>query len=427
MSNKLIVIGMQWGDEGKGRIVDLLSQQADRVVRFNGGHNAGHTLVVQGQTWKLALLPCGLLHGKPGVIGSGLVIDPEALLAELDRVAQQGLAIGPGQLLVDETATLVLPSHAALDQAEETQRRHPIGTTGRGIGPAFADRAGRRAIRIGDLADPGLLAQKVEEALHYHNSLLEAWGHPPHDPAATVSRLLAQAPRLLPYVGSAWQQLQQADQAGERLLFEGAQALMLDNSHGSYPFVTASSTLPAQAVLGSGLGAAAQASVLGVCKAYTTRVGAGPFPSELSGELADLLRQRGHEYGTNTGRPRRCGWLDIALLRQGLQLAQVHSLALTKLDVLDTLPTLQLCVGYRIRGVFQACFPASSAEQAACEPVYETLPGWQQSTVGIRQFEALPAAAQAYVQRIAALLDCPVSLVSTSPEREDIITLQQPW
>lgn len=425
--NKVIVMGAQWGDEGKGRIVDLLAETADCVVRFNGGHNAGHTLVVGGKTWKLALLPCGLLRGKLGVIGNGVVVDPQALLAEIDRIAAEGLAIGPDQLAVADNATLLLPSHIALDAAQEAARTQAIGTTGRGIGPAFEDRAGRRAIRLADLADPAVLRGRLEETLRYHNAVLAALGRSVLELEPMLAALLEQARRILPYLRPAWKLLNEADEAGRRILFEGAQAMLLDVEHGTYPFVTSSGTGPAQAASGSGLGSAARGHALGVCKAYATRVGGGPFPTELDDAVGDRLRERGGEYGTNTGRPRRCGWLDAALLRQSVRVGGIASLALTKLDVLDGMDELKICTGYRLDGVLRDDYPAGLAERGRIEPVYETLPGWQESTRGARSLDALPEQARAYVRRIAELAGAPVSLISTGAERDDVIRLADPW
>ncbi|UTH76412.1 adenylosuccinate synthase [Chromobacterium sp. IIBBL 290-4] len=425
--NKVVVIGAQWGDEGKGRIVDLLAERADLVARFNGGHNAGHTLVVNGQTWKLALLPCGLLRGKKGVIGNGVVVDPQALLAEIDRVAAQGLAVTPDTLAIADNATLLLPSHVALDAAQEALRAQPVGTTGRGIGPAFEDRAGRRAIRLAELADPAMLRLRLAEALAYHNALLTAQGYPAFDLEAVLAGLLELAPRLLPFIQPAWQLLNEADEAGRRILFEGAQAMLLDVEHGTYPFVTSSGTGPAQAASGTGLGGAARGQVLGVCKAYATRVGEGPFPTELLGAAGDALRQRGGEYGTNTGRPRRCGWLDAALLRKSVRVGGITQLALTKLDVLDGMEELRICTGYRVDGAPRADYPAAMAERGRVEPVYETLPGWRESTRGARSLDALPEAARAYIRRIEQLAGAPVALISTSAERDDVIQLRDPW
>ncbi|WP_434632516.1 adenylosuccinate synthase [Chromobacterium sp. CV08] len=425
--NKVVVIGAQWGDEGKGRIVDLLAETADCVVRFNGGHNAGHTLVVDGKTWKLALLPCGLLRGKPGVIGNGVVVDPRALLDEIDRIAAEGLEITPDKLAIADNATLILPSHVALDAAQEAARTLPIGTTGRGIGPAFEDRAGRRAIRLADLADRDMLAARLDEALRYHNAVLAALGRLVFEPEAVLAALLEQARRILPYLRPAWQLLDEADSAGRRILFEGAQAMLLDVEHGSYPFVTSSGAGAAQAAAGSGLGSAARGHVLGVCKAYATRVGGGPFPTELSDAAGELLREKGGEYGTNTGRARRCGWLDAALLRQSVRVGGIDSLALTKLDVLDGVEELKICTAYRLDGALRRDYPAGLAERGRVEPVYETLPGWRQRTRGARSLDALPAEARAYVRRVEELAGVPVTLISTGAERDEAIVIDDPW
>lgn len=422
-----IVMGAQWGDEGKGKIVDLLAAQADRVIRYNGGNNAGHTLVARGRTWKLNLLPCGLLHGRPGVIGSGVVLDPEALLREIDAVQKQGLDVSPAHLTISDRAALVLPVHRAVEAAEESRRLQPIGTTGRGIGPALQDKIGRRAVRVGDLADPSVLEQRLGDLLSYHNALLTGWGEPTVDPKVALATLLALAPRLLPYAAPVGPLLETATLAGERLLFEGAQAILLDVDHGTYPFVTSSHTGAAQAALGTGYGAALEATVLGVCKAYTTRVGNGPFPTELTGPAGGALRERGGEYGVNTGRPRRCGWFDAVTVRMGIRAGGIQALALTKLDVLDDLPEIRLATAYRFKGKLITEPPADLANARDLEPVYETLPGWQTRSAGVRHFHELPAKAQAFIGRIEELTGTPVTMVSTSPHRDDTIVLQVPF
>ncbi len=422
------VIGAQWGDEGKGKVVDWLASRAEIVVRFQGGHNAGHTLVVGNQTYRLSLLPSGLVRGKLGIIGNGVVIDPEALLAEIDRVRAQGLAVSPETLRIAENAVLILPVHAALDRAREAARGdRKIGTTGRGIGPAYEDKVARRAIRVCDLAEPEVLDGKLDELLLHHNTLLTGLGAEAFDKAALMARLMAVAPRILPHAEPVWERLDQARRAGTRILFEGAQAVMLDVDHGTYPFVTSSNTIAATAAAGSGVGPASVGFVLGIAKAYTTRVGSGPFPTELFDETGQLLGTRGHEFGTVTGRPRRCGWFDAALVRQACKVGGVQGLALTKLDVLDGLPELRIGVGYDIAGARCQHLPAGQAAQAAAAPVYETVEGWSGSTRGARSWADLPAQAIKYVRRIEELVETPVTLLSTSPERDDTILMRDPF
>jgi adenylosuccinate synthase len=422
------VIGAQWGDEGKGKVVDWLASRAEIVVRFQGGHNAGHTLVVGNQTYKLSLLPSGLVRGKLGIIGNGVVVDPEALLAEIDRVRAQGLAVGPDTLRIADNAVLILPLHGALDRAREQARGAlRIGTTGRGIGPAYEDKAGRRAIRAGDLAEPDTLSQKLDELLLHHNTLLRGLGAPTFEKAALLADLLALAPRILPFVEPVWERLDEARRRGVRILFEGAQAVMLDVDHGTYPYVTSSSTVAASAASGSGVGPGAVGTVLGIAKAYTTRVGSGPFPTELHDDTGRMLGERGREFGTVTGRARRCGWFDAALVRQAVKVGGIQGLALTKLDVLDGLSELKVCTGYRIRGEAFRRLPAAPGAQAAAEPVYETMEGWSGSTRGARSWAELPAQAIKYVRRIEELTEAPVTLLSTSPERDDIILVRDPF
>ncbi|MES2932037.1 MAG: adenylosuccinate synthase [Pseudomonadota bacterium] len=423
----VVVIGAQWGDEGKGRIIDWLGNQADLVVRFNGGHNAGHTLVIGDKTYKLALLPSGLVRGKMGIIGNGVALDLDALLAEIDKVGAQGLHVTPDNLRIADNAILILPMHRAVEQAQEARRHFKIGTTNRGIGPAYEDKAGRRAIRVGDLAEPDTLSAKLDDLLLHHNALLSGLGVATFEKAPLLAHLLALAPRILPFVEPVWQRLNTAQQAGQRILFEGAQAVMLDVDHGTYPFVTSSNTVAGSAATGCGVGPAALSRVLGVCKAYTTRVGLGPFPTELQDETGDMLRARGREFGVNTGRPRRCGWFDAALVRQSAQVAGIQALALTKLDILDGLSEVKICTGYRLNGQLLPYLPASPKAQAAAEPVYETLPGWSGSSKGVRHWDDLPPPAMAYIQRIQALVGVPVTLISTSPEREDLIVREQPF
>jgi adenylosuccinate synthase len=422
------IIGAQWGDEGKGKVVDWLASRADIVVRFQGGHNAGHTLVVGNQTYKLSLLPSGLVRGKLGIIGNGVVVDPVALLAEIDRVTSQGLVVTPETLRIADNATLILPVHAAIDSARETARgANKIGTTGRGIGPAYEDKVARRAIRVCDLAEPATLDAKLDELLLHHNTLLAGLGAPTFDKAALMADLLALAPRILPFAEPVWERLSQAKKAGERILFEGAQAVMLDVDHGTYPFVTSSNTVAGTAASGSGVGPSAVGRVLGIAKAYCTRVGSGPFPTELHDETGRLLGERGHEFGTVTGRKRRCGWFDAALVRQAVKVGGIDGIALTKLDVLDGFETLKVGVGYEIEGVAYKHLPAGVAAQAAATPIYETLEGWSGSTRGARTWADLPAQAIKYVKHIEELIEAPVTLLSTSPERDDTILMQDPF
>ena len=427
MSN-VAVIGAQWGDEGKGKVVDWLASRADIVVRFQGGHNAGHTLVVGNETYRLSLLPSGLVRGKLGILGNGVVIDPEALLDEIARVRAQGLSVTPDTLRIAENAALILPVHGALDRArEEARGDRRIGTTGRGIGPAYEDKVARRAVRMCDLAEPETLAEKLDEVLLHHNTLLTGLGAAPFEKQALLDRLLALAPEILPYVEPVWERLDEARRAGKRVLFEGAQAVMLDVDHGTYPFVTSSNTVAATAASGAGVGPASIGFVLGIAKAYCTRVGSGPFPSELHDETGRLLGERGHEFGTNTGRARRCGWFDAVLVRQAVKVAGIQGLALTKLDVLDGLPELRVCVGYDIAGQRYRHLPAGAAAQRAATPVYETIEGWSGSTKGARSYAELPAQAVKYVRRIEELVEAPITLLSTSPERDDTILVRDPF
>ena len=422
------VIGAQWGDEGKGKVVDWLASRAEIVVRFQGGHNAGHTLVVGDQTYKLSLLPSGLVRGKLGIIGNGVVIDPDALLAEIARVRAQGLDVSPATLRIADNATLILPLHSALDRARETARGdRKIGTTGRGIGPAYEDKAARRAIRVADLAEPQTLSEKLAELLLHHNTLLAGLGAPTFQKQALLDQLLAHADALLPYAEPVWERLDAARRAGTRILFEGAQAVMLDVDHGTYPFVTSSNTVAGAAAAGSGIGPQHVGHVLGIAKAYTTRVGGGPFPTELHDDTGRRLGERGHEFGTVTGRPRRCGWFDAALVRQAVKVGGIQGLALTKLDVLDGFSELRICTGYRVDGVAMPRLPAAPGAQARAEPVYETVEGWTDSTRGARSWAQLPAQAIKYVRRIEELVEAPVTLLSTSPDRDDTILMRDPF
>ncbi len=422
------VIGAQWGDEGKGKVVDWLASRADIVVRFQGGHNAGHTLVVGNETYKLSLLPSGLVRGKLGIIGNGVVVDPEALLAEIEKVRGQGLTVTPDTLRIAENVTLILPLHPAIDRAREAARGdRQIGTTGRGIGPAYEDKVARRAIRLADLAEPETVAGKLDELLLHHNTLLAGLGAPIFAKQALLDRLMALAPRVLPYAEPVWQRLDEARRAGKRILFEGAQAVMLDVDHGTYPYVTSSNTVAATAAAGSGMGPSAVGFVLGIAKAYCTRVGSGPFPTELTDATGQLLGDRGAEFGVVTGRRRRCGWFDAVLVRQAVKVGGIQGLALTKLDVLDGLQELKICTGYRIRGERFRHLPAAPGAQAAAQPEYEAMEGWSGSTRGARSVADLPAQAVKYVRRIEELVEAPVTLLSTSPERDDTILMKDPF
>ncbi|MDJ0942546.1 MAG: adenylosuccinate synthase [Kiloniellales bacterium] len=425
----VVVVGAQWGDEGKGKIVDWLSERADVVVRFQGGHNAGHTLQVEGVTYKLSLLPSGVVRpGKLSVIGNGVVIDPWALLDEIERLGGQGVAITPENLQIAENASLILPIHGQLDRAREAARgAGKLGTTGRGIGPAYEDKVGRRAVRVCDLGDADLLAQRVDALLLHGNALLRGLGQPEVDREELIARLRELAPKILPFAGRVWESLHALRRQGRKILFEGAQGALLDVDHGTFPYVTSSNTIAGQAAAGAGVGPQALNYVLGITKAYTTRVGAGPFPSELHDEIGTLLGERGHEFGTVTGRRRRCGWFDAVLVRQAIRLGGISGIALTKLDVLDGLETLQVCTGYRIGGEAFDHLPASPSLQAAAEPVYETLEGWTESTRGARSWAELPATAVKYIRRIEELIQAPVALLSTSPDRLDTILVRDPF
>ena len=422
------VVGAQWGDEGKGKIVDWLSNRADVVVRFQGGHNAGHTLVVGDKTYKLSLLPSGVVQGKPSVIGNGVVVDPWALLDEIARIEGQGVSIGPELLTLADNACLILPIHRDLDSAREaTAGAGKIGTTGRGIGPAYEDKVGRRAVRVADLADPVALETKIARLLAHHQALRRGLDLPDVDAGALLQTLKDVAPKILPFARPAWKMLDDVRRAGKRVLFEGAQGALLDVDHGTYPYVTSSNTVAGQAAAGSGLGPRSVGFVLGIVKAYTTRVGEGPFPTELFDADGARLGERGREFGTVTGRPRRCGWFDAVLVRQSIAINGIDGVALTKLDVLDGFPTLKVCVGYRVGERVLDYLPAGMADQAAATPVYEEMEGWADSTYGARSWKDLPAAAVKYVRRIEELTGAPVSLLSTSPERDDTILMRDPF
>jgi adenylosuccinate synthase len=422
------VIGVQWGDEGKGKIVDWLASRADVVARFQGGHNAGHTLVVGDQTYKLSLLPSGIVRGTLSVIGNGVVLDPWALRAEVERLGEQGVAITPEILHISDTCPLILPFHRDLDALrEDASGQGKIGTTRRGIGPAYEDKVGRRAIRVCDLAHLGHLAPQIDRLCAHHDALRAGFGEPPIDRARLERDLGEIAEFVLRFARPTWITLNEAKASGKRILFEGAQGVLLDVDHGTYPFVTSSNTVAGTAAGGSGLGPGAAGFVLGIVKAYTTRVGAGPFPTELEDETGELLGTRGREFGTVTGRKRRCGWFDAVLVRQACAVAGVTGVALTKLDVLDGMDELRICTGYRLRGAALDHLPAHAADQEAVEPVYETIPGWAESTAGARSWAELPAQAIKYIKRIEELCRIQVALVSTSPEREDTILVRDPF
>jgi adenylosuccinate synthase len=424
----VVVVGAQWGDEGKGKIVDWLCHRADVVVRFQGGHNAGHTLVVGDTTYKLALLPSGVVQGKLSIIGNGVVVDPWALVSEIEKIAAQGVAITPELLVLSDQASLILPFHRDLDAAREAQAgAASIGTTRRGIGPAYEDKVGRRALRVADLADAESIAWKIERLTAHHNALRRGLDLPEIDVAALKAEIAAIAPKVLPYAKPAWRVLDDAFQQSKRVLFEGAQGVLLDVDHGTYPFVTSSNVVAGQAAAGSGVGPRKISYVLGLVKAYTTRVGAGPFPTELHDETGKKLGEIGREFGTNTGRPRRCGWFDAVLVRQSIALCGADGIALTKLDVLDDFDEIKICTGYRLGERALDYFPAALKEQEAVEPIYEMLPGWKQTTRGVRSSRDLPAAAIKYIRRIEELIGCPAALVSTSPEREDVILMRDPF
>jgi adenylosuccinate synthase len=425
----VVVIGSQWGDEGKGKIVDWLSERADVVVRFQGGHNAGHTLVVGNMEYKLSLMPSGVVRpGKLSIIGNGVVVDPWALLEEMDKLRGQGVAIDAKNLRLAENAALILPLHRSLDRVREAARGEgKIGTTGRGIGPAYEDKVARRAIRVCDLADETVLERKLDDLLVHHNALLRGLGEAEVDRAELLAALKEVAPKVLPFATATWRLLDDARRQGKRILFEGAQGIMLDVDHGTYPYVTSSNTVAGQAASGSGMGPRGVGYVLGITKAYTTRVGSGPFPTELVDTVGDLLGERGKEFGVVTGRRRRCGWFDAVLVRQAVKVSGIDGIALTKLDVLDGFDEIKICTGYRIDGRAYDYLPPSPRLQAAAEPVYESIEGWSESTRGARSWAELPATAIKYIRRIEELIGTPVALLSTSPEREDTITVRDPF
>ena len=426
----VVVVGSQWGDEGKGKIVDWLSERADIVARFQGGHNAGHTLVIDGTVYKLSLLPSGIVReGKISVIGNGVVIDPWALLAEIETLHNQGVAISPDNLKIAENAVLILPVHQDLDAARESAASEgsKIGTTKRGIGPAYEDKVGRRALRVRDLTDLDALPAKIEHLLQHHNALRRGFGQPDADADALLQKLHDVADKITLYAEPVWRLLHEARRQGKRILFEGAQGILLDIDHGTYPFVTSSNTVAGQAAIGSGIGPSALSNVLGITKAYTTRVGEGPFPTEQDNEIGQKLGERGHEFGTVTGRKRRCGWFDAVLVKQAVQTGGIDGIALTKLDVLDGFDEIKICTGYMLDGEPINWLPADAAAQARIEPVFETLKGWHETSFGARSWADLPANAVRYVRYIEELIGAPVTLLSTSPEREDTILVKDPF
>ncbi len=426
----VVVVGTQWGDEGKGKIVDWLSERADVIARFQGGHNAGHTLVIGDAVYKLHALPSGVVRGgKLSVIGNGVVLDPWHLLQEIETIRAQGVDISPANLMIAENTPLILPLHGELDRGREAAANPgtKIGTTGRGIGPAYEDKVGRRAVRVADLADTATLEARVDRALDHHNALRKGLGMDAVDRAALIAALQDIAPAILEYAAPVWKVLNEKRKAGKRILFEGAQGALLDIDFGTYPFVTSSNVIAGQAAAGTGLGPNGIDYVLGITKAYTTRVGEGPFPTELEDADGQRLGERGHEFGTTTGRQRRCGWFDACLVRQTCATSGVGGIALTKLDVLDGFEELKICTGYELDGETLDYLPTAADQQARATPIYETIPGWSDSTAGARSWADLPAQAIKYVRRIEELIDCPVALVSTSPEREDTILVTDPF
>ena len=425
----VVVVGAQWGDEGKGKLVDWLSERADVIVRFQGGHNAGHTLVIDGKVYKLSLLPSGIVRsGKLSVIGNGVVLDPWHLKEEIAKLQGQGVQISPENLMIAENTPLILPVHSELDQAREGQNKvAKIGTTGRGIGPAYEDKVGRRAIRVSDLADPETLKARIDRLAVHHDTLRRGMGMAEVDTDALLARLNEIAPLVLQFAAPVWKVLAEERKAGKRILFEGAQGSLLDVDFGTYPFVTSSNVIAGQAATGSGMGPGSIDFVLGIVKAYTTRVGEGPFPTELDDADGQRLGERGHEFGVVTGRKRRCGWFDAALVRQTCATSGVKGIAFTKLDVLDGFETLKICVGYKLDDKTLDYLPFAADQQARCVPIYEEMDGWSDSTEGARSWADLPANAIKYVRRVEELIECPVALVSASPEREDTILVTDPF
>jgi adenylosuccinate synthase len=429
MTKNVVVVGTQWGDEGKGKIVDWLTESAQGVVRYQGGHNAGHTLVIAGRKTVLHLIPSGILRDAVACyIGNGVVLSPEALIAEIDELEAAGVQVAD-RLRISEACPLILPYHQALDNAREAARgENKIGTTGRGIGPAYEDKVARRALRLQDLLRPKRFADKLAELLDYHNFMLQHYYRwQPVDFKKVLDDSLAMAPRLEKLVADVPRALYEANKNGANLLFEGAQGTLLDIDHGTYPFVTSSNCVAGGASAGAGVGPNMLHFILGITKAYTTRVGGGPFPTELWDDVGKHLATRGNEFGATTGRPRRCGWFDAAALKRSIQINGVSGLCVTKLDVLDGVEELKLCTGYRLDGKFSDILPVGAEEIARCEPVYETMPGWSESTVGLKALDALPASARRYLSRIEELCGVPVDIISTGPDREETILLRHPF
>jgi len=425
----VVVIGSQWGDEGKGKIVDWLSERADVIVRFQGGHNAGHTLVIDGVEFKLSLLPSGIVRpGKMSVIGNGVVIDPTALIREIDQITSQGVKVSPKNLMISLSAVMILPVHQRVDQVREAiAAKGKIGTTGRGIGPAYEDKVARRALRMADIIDPVAMAEKIHLLVAHHNIFLKGAGELPMDADEMIAGVMALREQIIPYLGEAWAILDEAHRQGQRILYEGAQGVMLDIDHGTYPYVTSSNTVAGQASTGAGVGMTTIGYVLGITKAYTTRVGSGPFPTEDEGEAGQILGERGHEFGTVTGRKRRCGWFDAVMVRQAGKIAGITGMALTKLDVLDGMDEIKICTGYRLDGKTLDRFPVATIDQERLEPIYEVMPGWEGTTCGARSWADLPPQAIKYIKRLEELTGIPVASVSTSPERNDTILVHDPF
>ena len=425
----VVVVGAQWGDEGKGKIVDWLSERADVVVRFQGGHNAGHTLVIDQEIFKLHALPSGVVRGgKLSIIGNGVVLDPWHLLNEIETIRAQGVVINADTLKIAENTPLILPVHGELDRAREAQTGiAKIGTTGRGIGPAYEDKVGRRAVRVSDLADKTTLSNRIDRLLQHHNTLRKGMDLEPIDKSSLLNKLLDVAPLILQFAAPVWKILNDKRKSGKRILFEGAQGALLDIDFGTYPFVTSSNVIAGQAATGSGLGPGGIDFVLGIVKAYTTRVGEGPFPTELNDDYGNKLGERGHEFGTTTGRRRRCGWFDAVLVRQTCATSGVNGISLTKLDVLDGFEKVKICIGYRLDGELIDYLPTAADQQTRCQPIFEEMDGWTETTEGARSWAELPAGAIKYVRRIEELIECPVALLSTSPEREDTILVKDPF
>ncbi len=425
----VVVIGSQWGDEGKGKIVDLISDQADIVVRFQGGNNAGHTIVINGKEYRLSLLPSGIIReGKLSIIGNGVVLDPWAFLKELEILSETGIRISPKNLQISYSTSLILPVHSLIDKArEEIKGSSKIGTTGRGIGPAYEDKVARRGIRVCDLLDKKLLREKINNLVSHHNIWVKSHNKEPISETKIFNDLVSISDPILNFSYDVWETIDIAHKQGKRILYEGAQGIMLDIDHGTYPYVTSSSTVPAQAATGVGSNFTKINKILGITKAYCTRVGSGPFPSEEFNEIGNLMGERGREFGTVTGRKRRCGWLDAVLLKKAIKISGINGIVLTKLDVLDEFNEIKICVGYEMQGKKINSFPNNLNEQLNLKPIYKVIPGWKESTYGIRIYSELPKNAKKYIEKIENLTECSVDIISTSPEREDTIILNTPF